>query len=245
MQERGGFKCLNLIGIWVIIPSPANPIFFSNMSLGAQNQGPDARCIYTRSITCVLLIAQWPAACSCVHVTTLRAVSRSRKLVRLRSTNWSGKTVSRISVKTVVLYYSEKRVSNIFSVLMLFWYISLGFFFSIVLFFYERLTLRWSLSRLENSLFDTSRTFFVIIASSYSNDAKKFHHYWWKLPTSDRKTEWMWLKIIPPEGKLCLAGDTFDMVSRMFKWIMRAKYLNVHKVSKNIDLTKLKNNELK
>ena len=30
----------------------------------------------------------------------------------------------------------------------------------------------------------------------------------------------------------------------MFKWIMRAKYLNVHKVSKNIDLTKLKNNEL-
>lgn len=53
------------------------------------------------------------------------------------------------------------------------------------------------------------------------------------------------MKIIPPEGKLCLAGDTFDMVSRMFKWIMRAKYLNVHKVSKNIDLTKLKNNELK
>lgn len=48
-----------------------------------------------------------------------------------------------------------------------------------------------------------------------------------------------------PWRKLCLAGDTFDMVSRMFKWIMKAKYLNVHKVSKNIDLTKLKNNELK
>lgn len=147
------------------------PHFFSsrNMSLGAQNQGPDVRCICTRSITCVLLIAQWPAACSCVHVTTLRAVSWSRKLVRLRSTNWSGKTVSRISVRAVVLYHSEKRVSDIFSVLMLFLVHQHWFFFcNCAFFFYWRLTLRWSLSRLENSLFDTSRTCFVIIA-------KKFH----------------------------------------------------------------------
>ena len=81
MQERGGFKCLNLIGIWVIIPSPAKPHFFLEHVFGSTESGPGRTVYlhtqyYVRSINSSMTSGM--LVCTCNNITCCVAKQKAR-----------------------------------------------------------------------------------------------------------------------------------------------------------------------
>ena len=101
MQERGGFKCLSLIGILVIIPSPANPIFFvvTEHVFGSTESGPGRTVYlhtqyYVRSINSSMTNGMFVCTCNNITCCVVKQKARASQNIVSRgvsSTNYAQK----------------------------------------------------------------------------------------------------------------------------------------------------------
>lgn len=94
MQERGGFKCLNLIGILVIIPSPANPIFFvvTEHVFGSTESGPGRTVYlhtqyYVRSINSSMTSGMFVCTCNNITCCVVKQKARASQKYQLKWQN--------------------------------------------------------------------------------------------------------------------------------------------------------------
>lgn len=112
------------------------PHFFLEHVFGSTESGPGRKVYlitqnYVRSINSSMTSGMF--VCTCNNITCCVAKQKARVSQKYQLKWQNG--IKNISENCGFVYYSEKRVSNIFSVLMLFWYISLGFFFQLYFFF--------------------------------------------------------------------------------------------------------------